>query len=69
MKKLTLLLGATLLTCTTIFAQLSPRLFIKVGKAGVFITKDINYSGRHRLDSTLLKNPAAAGLGLIIQTN
>ncbi len=37
---------------------------IKVGKAGVFITKDINYSGRHRLDSALLKNPAAAGLGL-----
>ncbi|WP_148661096.1 LEA type 2 family protein [Flavisolibacter tropicus] len=37
---------------------------IKVGKAGVYITKDINYSGRHRLDSTLLKNPAAAGLGL-----
>lgn len=36
---------------------------IKVGKAGVFITKNINYSGRHRLDSTLLKNPAAAGLG------
>lgn len=31
MKKLTLLLGATLLTCTTIFAQLSPRLFIKAG--------------------------------------
>jgi LEA14-like dessication related protein len=37
---------------------------IKVGKAGVFITKNINYSGRHRLDSVLLKNPAAAGLGL-----
>jgi LEA14-like dessication related protein len=37
---------------------------IKVGKSGVFITKDINYSGRHRLDSALLKNPAAAGLGL-----
>jgi LEA14-like dessication related protein len=37
---------------------------IKVGKAGVFITKDINYSGRHRLDSALLKNPAAAGFGL-----
>lgn len=37
---------------------------IKIGKAGVFVTKDINYSGRHRLDSALLKNPAAAGLGL-----
>ena len=36
---------------------------IKVGKAGVFINKDIQYSGRHRLDSALLKNPAAAGLG------
>ncbi|HYH16657.1 MAG TPA: porin family protein [Flavisolibacter sp.] len=31
MKKLTLLLGVTFLTCTTIFAQLSPRLFIKAG--------------------------------------
>jgi LEA14-like dessication related protein len=36
---------------------------IKVGKAGVFITKDIKYAGRHRVDSALLKNPAAAGLG------
>ncbi|WP_066401427.1 porin family protein [Flavisolibacter tropicus] len=31
MKKLTLLLGAALLTCTTIFAQSTPKLFIKAG--------------------------------------
>ena len=35
---------------------------VKVGKAGVFITKDINYSGRHVLDKNLIKNPAGAGL-------
>lgn len=35
---------------------------IKVGKAGVFVTKDIHYSGKHRLDSALLKIPAV-GLG------
>ena len=35
---------------------------VKVGKAGVFITKDINYQGKHTLDLNLLKNPAAAGL-------
>lgn len=34
---------------------------VRVGKAGVFITKDINYSGRHRIDSDILKNPAGAG--------
>lgn len=31
MKRLTLFLSATLFTCTVIFAQLSPRLFIKAG--------------------------------------
>jgi len=35
---------------------------VKVGKAGVFVTKDISYQGKHRLDSALLKNPAGAGL-------
>jgi LEA14-like dessication related protein len=35
---------------------------VKVGKAGVFVNKDIKYQGSHRLDSTLLKNPAGAGL-------
>ncbi len=34
---------------------------VKVGKAGVFITKDFNYSGRHKLDAGLIKNPAGAG--------
>jgi LEA14-like dessication related protein len=34
---------------------------VKIGKAGVFVTKNINYSGRHRLDGNLLKNPAKAG--------
>lgn len=33
---------------------------VKVGKAGVFVTKNINYTGRHRLDADLLKNPARA---------
>ena len=33
----------------------------RVGRAGVFVTKDINYSGKHRIDADLLKNPAAAG--------
>jgi LEA14-like dessication related protein len=28
---------------------------IKVGKAGAFITKDINYQGRHLLDNNLLR--------------
>jgi hypothetical protein len=35
---------------------------VKVGKAGVFVTQEVNYQGSHRLDSALLKNPAAAGL-------
>ncbi len=34
---------------------------VKVGKAGVFVTKNITYSGRHRLDANLLKNPAKTG--------
>lgn len=34
---------------------------VKVGKAGVFVTKDINYKGRHVLDMDLIKNPAGAG--------
>ena len=34
---------------------------VKVGKAGVFINKDIRYQGRHVLDLGLIKNPAAAG--------
>jgi hypothetical protein len=34
---------------------------VKVGKAGVFITKNIAYQGRHKLDMSLLKNPAGAG--------
>ena len=35
---------------------------VKVGKAGVFITNNINYGGRHRLDESLIKNPASTGL-------
>lgn len=35
---------------------------VKVGKAGVFVNKDIKYAGRHTLDLDLLKNPAGAGL-------
>jgi hypothetical protein len=34
---------------------------VKVGKAGVFVSKDIWYQSRHRLDQELLKNPAGAG--------
>ncbi len=34
---------------------------VKVGKGGVFVNKDIRYSGRHTLDLELLKNPAGAG--------
>lgn len=34
---------------------------VRVGKAGVFITKNIAYQGRHKLDMDLLKNPAGAG--------
>ena len=34
---------------------------VRIGKGGVFITKNVNYSGRHVLDMNLIKNPAAAG--------
>lgn len=34
---------------------------IKVGKGGVYIIKDIHYSGKHKLDAALIKNPAGAG--------
>ncbi len=33
----------------------------RVGRSGVFINKDIKYSGRHKLNADLLKNPASAG--------
>lgn len=35
---------------------------VKLGKGGVFITKNIAYQGRHKLDMDLIKNPAGAGL-------
>jgi hypothetical protein len=35
---------------------------VRVGKAGVYVTKDIDYKGRHLLDLNLIKNPAGAGL-------
>ena len=31
---------------------------VKVGKAGVFITRPISYQGKHRVDLNLIKNPA-----------
>ncbi|MCU7549156.1 LEA type 2 family protein [Chitinophagaceae bacterium LB-8] len=31
---------------------------VKVGKAGIFITKPINYQGKHKVDLNLIKNPA-----------
>jgi LEA14-like dessication related protein len=31
---------------------------VKVGKAGVFVNKDIEYSGKNKLDLDILKNPA-----------
>ncbi|HVG41953.1 MAG TPA: LEA type 2 family protein [Chitinophagaceae bacterium] len=34
---------------------------VKVGKGGVYISKAINYQGRHVLDLNLLKNPAGTG--------
>lgn len=34
---------------------------VKIGKGGVFVNRDIEYTGRHRLDLDLLKNPAGAG--------
>ncbi len=35
---------------------------VKVGKGGVFITRNIAYQGRYKLDMDLIKNPAGAGL-------
>lgn len=35
---------------------------VRIGKAGVYITKNIDYKGRHVLDINLIKNPAGAGL-------
>jgi len=35
---------------------------VRIGKAGVYITKNIDYKGRHVLDMNLIKNPAGAGL-------
>lgn len=35
---------------------------VKVGKAGVFITKNVAYQGRHKLDMGLLKNGTGTGL-------
>ena len=35
---------------------------VKVGKAGVFVTRNVNYEGKHKLDLDLIKNPAGAGL-------
>ena len=34
---------------------------VRVGKGGVFINKAVSYSGRHRIDANLIKNPASAG--------
>jgi len=34
---------------------------VKIGKGGLYVTKDLTYQGMHRLDSALLKNPAGAG--------
>ena len=31
---------------------------VKVGKAGIFITRPISYQGKHRVDLNLIKNPA-----------
>jgi LEA14-like dessication related protein len=35
---------------------------VRIGKAGVYVTRDIDYRGRHLLDLDLIKNPAGAGL-------
>ncbi|RYY40571.1 MAG: hypothetical protein EOO08_05425 [Chitinophagaceae bacterium] len=35
---------------------------VKVGKAGVFVTKPIHYEGRQTISADLIKNPAGAGL-------
>lgn len=34
---------------------------VRVGKGGVFINKAISYTGKHRIDANLIKNPASAG--------
>lgn len=34
---------------------------VRVGKGGVFITKDIKYEGKQLISADLLKNPAGAG--------
>lgn len=34
---------------------------VKIGKAGVYITKKLAYQGKQKLDLRLLKNPAGAG--------
>lgn len=34
---------------------------VRVGKAGVFVTKEFSYEGRQRLTPDLLKNPAETG--------
>ncbi len=31
---------------------------VKVGKAGIFITRPISYQGKHQVDLNLIKNPA-----------
>ncbi|GAA4331198.1 LEA type 2 family protein [Flaviaesturariibacter amylovorans] len=33
---------------------------VKVGKAGIFVSKPIKYSGRQRVSADLIKNPAGA---------
>lgn len=33
----------------------------RVGKGGVFVTKDIRYAGKHKINADLIKNPAGAG--------
>lgn len=34
---------------------------VKVGKAGIYITKAVKYQGRQRISPDLIKNPAGAG--------
>ena len=34
---------------------------VRVGKGGVFINKAVSYTGKHRIDANLIKNPASAG--------
>jgi LEA14-like dessication related protein len=33
----------------------------RIGRSGVFITKEIRYSGKHKINADILKNPAGAG--------